>query len=60
MLERSNAVPEEGKELVNEWIETFRRSREDFKAAADKSYGLMEHYLDRSEEEAELESEDNA
>jgi hypothetical protein len=60
MLERSNTVPEEGKELVNEWIETFRRSREDFKAAADKSYGLMEHYLDRSEDEAGLDSEDNA
>lgn len=60
MLERSNVVPEEGKELVNEWIETFRRSREDFKAAADKSYGLMEHYLERSDDEVETDSEDNA
>jgi hypothetical protein len=60
MMERSNTVPEEGKELVNEWIETFRRSREDFKAAADKSYDLIEHYFEDSEDEAELESEDNA
>ena len=60
MLERSNAVPEEGKELVSEWIETFRRSREDFKSAADKSYGLMEQYFEPSEDDAELDSEDNA
>lgn len=60
LLERSNNVPEEGKELVSEWIETFRRSREDFKTAADKSYELIEHFLERSETDDEAESEGDA
>lgn len=51
LLERSSVVPEEGKQVINEWVETFRRSREDFKAAADKSYDLMEQYFERDEEE---------
>ena len=60
MLERSSMVPDEGKELVNEWIETFRRGREDFKAAADKSYDLIEQYFERAEVDAETDSEEKA
>ena len=43
------SLPEEGKQLLTEWVETFRRGREDYKAAVDKSYDLMLHYFERSE-----------
>ncbi len=60
LMERTNMVPDEGKELISEWVETFRRSREDFKAAADKSYGLIEQYFERSEDEVEADTENQA
>lgn len=53
LLERTSVLPEEGKEVITEWIETFKRGREDFKKTLDHSYELVENYFDRVEEEAE-------
>lgn len=57
LLERTTVVPDEGREVIHEWIETFKRGREDFKKSVDRSYELVEQYFDRTAEEAEAEAE---
>ncbi|MGP8154411.1 MAG: hypothetical protein ACLQBQ_09785 [Smithella sp.] len=37
-LEKAPWFPEEGKKAINEWINTYKKGREDFKASADESY----------------------
>lgn len=53
ILDRSSVIPEEGKDLVNEWIDTFKKGRDDFKATVDKSFDLVDTYLDRLAGEGE-------
>ena len=55
LLDQSNALPEEGKEVVHEWIDTLKRGRDDFKSTLDKSYELIDQYFDRLEDEQEAE-----
>ncbi len=57
LLERTTLVPDEGREVITEWIETFKRGREDFKKSVDRSYELVEQYFDRTAEEADAEAE---
>ena len=56
MIDRTEGVPDEGRELVNEWVETFRRGREDYKAAVDRTYDLMVQYFERIDSPTEQES----
>ena len=51
LVERTTGIPEEGKEFVQQWVETFRRGREDYKATVDKSYDLMIRYFERDVDE---------
>jgi len=56
MMERASFLPEEGREVVHQWVDTFRRGREDYKATVDKSFELVEKYFDRyQDEQAETE-----
>ena len=56
MMERASFLPEEGREVVHQWVDTFRRGREDYKATVDKSFDLVEKYFDRyQDEQAETE-----
>jgi hypothetical protein len=37
--------PEEGKKAINDWINTYKKGREDFKASADESYKKVADYF---------------
>lgn len=55
MVEKSQMLPDEGKQIVREWIETYKKSREDFRDTVESSYNLVDDYFDRLEEESEEE-----
>ena len=40
-------VPEEGKEVVDEWINTTKKGRTEFRKSMDKSFDLLKHYFER-------------
>ncbi len=51
-LEKAPWFPEEGKKAINDWIKTYTKSREDFKAAADESYKkVADYFADYQKEE---------
>ena len=37
-LEQATLMPEEGKKLIKEWVETYKKGNQDFKKAADGNY----------------------
>ena len=37
-LEQATLMPEEGKKLIMEWVETYKKGNQDFKKAADGNY----------------------
>jgi hypothetical protein len=39
------AVPDEGKKMMNEWAQAFRKGREEFKKALDDSFRRMEGFF---------------
>lgn len=45
MMEQTAFFPEEGKKLVNDWINTYKKGREEFKAAADENFKKVEAYF---------------
>jgi len=49
-LEQAPSVPEEGKKALNEWINAFKKGREDFKKAVDESFKKVEEFFVKSEE----------
>ena len=40
-------VPDEGKQVVDEWNKATHRGREDFQKTMDKSFDLLTHYFER-------------
>ena len=47
VLDSAGAVPEEAKEAVESWADSFKKARDDFKAATDRSFELLDQYFDR-------------
>jgi polyhydroxyalkanoate synthesis regulator phasin len=45
MMEQTAFFPEEGKKLVNDWIKTYKKGREEFKAAADENFKKVETFF---------------
>ena len=45
MMEQTAFFPEEGKKLVMDWIKTYKKGREEFKAAADENFKKVETYF---------------
>jgi polyhydroxyalkanoate synthesis regulator phasin len=45
MMEQTTFFPEEGKKAVKDWIETYKKGREEFKASADESFKKVEVYF---------------
>ena len=45
-------TPDEGKEIVNEWIQSMERGRNDFKKTMDSSFDLLKKYFERVETKA--------
>ena len=44
-VEQATFLPEEGKKILNDWIQTYKKGREEFKKAVDESYGKVEAYF---------------
>jgi polyhydroxyalkanoate synthesis regulator phasin len=51
-LEKAPWFPEEGKKAINDWMNTYKKGREDFKAAADESYKKVADYFADFQKEA--------
>lgn len=45
MMEQTAFFPEEGKKLINDWIKTCKKGREEFKAAADENYKKVDMFF---------------
>ncbi len=43
-------VPEEGKKILKEWIQAFKKGREEFKKALDESFVKMEDFFEEKPE----------
>lgn len=41
-LERANLFPKEGKKVMTDWVEAYKKGRSDFKSAADDSFKSVE------------------
>ncbi len=57
MLIDSSPVPfpEEGRKMMDDWVEAFKRGREEFRRAVNESYAKMEESLTRTERAEEEE-----
>ena len=49
-LEQAPWLPAEGKEAVNEWLKTYKKGREAYKASFNESYKKVEDFLVNIEE----------
>lgn len=48
-LEKATWLPDEGKKLLNEWMASYKKGREDFKKTVDESYKKLEDYFSKTE-----------
>ncbi|MDI6743082.1 MAG: hypothetical protein QMD11_10150 [Smithella sp.] len=44
-IAQTSFFPEEGKKVVNEWIKTYKKGREDFKSTADENFKKVEAFF---------------
>jgi hypothetical protein len=44
-IAQTSFFPEEGKKVVNEWIKTYKKGREDFKSTADENFKKVESFF---------------
>lgn len=51
ILDKAAWFPEEGKKTINEWITSYKKSRDDFKTAADESYKKAAGYFTEAEKQ---------
>jgi polyhydroxyalkanoate synthesis regulator phasin len=45
MMEQATFIPEEGRKILGEWVQTYKKGREEFKKAVDDSFGKVEAYF---------------
>jgi polyhydroxyalkanoate synthesis regulator phasin len=44
-MAQATFLPEEGKKMLSEWVQSFKKGREDFKKSVDESFGKVETYF---------------
>jgi hypothetical protein len=44
-LENANWIPEEGKNAIGEWVESYKKGREGYKNAVDTGFQQLEGFL---------------
>ena len=44
-MEQTSFFPAEGKKVINEWINAYKKGREDFKAAANENFKKVEAFF---------------
>lgn len=47
-LEQANWLPEDGKKVLNEWVSSYKKGREDFKKSIDESFHKVETYFNET------------
>ena len=45
MMQQTTFFPEEGKKLINDWMETYKKGREEFKTAADENFKKVDAFF---------------
>ena len=45
LLNQATWLPEEGKKAVKDWVEAFKKGREEYKKAVDEAFKKVEAYL---------------
>ncbi len=45
MIEQNSLMPEDGKKAVSDWIKSYKKGRNDFKAAADENFKKVESFF---------------
>jgi polyhydroxyalkanoate synthesis regulator phasin len=45
MLNQATWMPEEGKKAVREWVEAFKKGREEYKKSVDEAFKKVEDFL---------------
>jgi polyhydroxyalkanoate synthesis regulator phasin len=45
IIEQNTVMPEEGKKAVSDWIKSYKKGRNDLKAAADESFKKVESFF---------------
>ena len=45
MLSQATWMPEEGKKAVQEWVETFKKGREEYKKTVDEAFKKVEDFF---------------
>ncbi len=44
-LEQATWLPAEGKKVIEEWVNTYKKGRENFRTAVDESYEKLEKFF---------------
>jgi uncharacterized coiled-coil DUF342 family protein len=44
-MEQATFLPAEGKKMLNDWVETYKKGRENFKKTVDESFAKVEDYF---------------
>jgi hypothetical protein len=50
ILDQATWLPEEGRKAVQDWIDAFKKGREEYKAMVDENYKRVAAYFSESEE----------
>jgi polyhydroxyalkanoate synthesis regulator phasin len=45
MLNQANWMPEEGKKAIRDWVDSFKKGREEYKKAIDDAFGKVEEFF---------------
>jgi hypothetical protein len=47
-MAQATFLPEEGRKMLHEWVQTFKKGSEDFKKAVDESFAKVEAYFEQA------------
>jgi len=48
-LEQATWLPDQGKKALNDWVQSFKKGRDEFKKAVDESFKKVEDFFTTSE-----------
>ncbi|MHB8137058.1 MAG: hypothetical protein ACYDGO_01550 [Smithellaceae bacterium] len=51
ILDKAAWFPEEGKKVINDWVISYKKGRDDFKASADESYKKVADFFAQEEKQ---------
>ena len=50
ILDQATWLPEEGRKAVQDWVDSFKKGRSDFKSMLDENYQRVEAYFSEGDE----------